>query len=404
MNARRATRAAEFDRDLERVSQLWRRLGHTPRSIDAYCVYLRQLLRQADYCNYRQLSAERVVQLSRIYARRRHIDAHRARWMWLSSFRALAWGLPQLGQPVGSIDLPAEAPREHDPVMLSYKDFAQQFGWAEHTLSLHLHHLVELRRFLRAHRAPWPVPRLGDIDRFLQAAAKRWARTTVGAAAGSCRTWLRFLFVTGRSARDLSASVALPPSITYPRPPRALPWGTVRQLHRGIDPRTPIGRRDDAQYLLFCAYGLSSAEVAHLKLEDIDWDRSILHIRRIKNGATVDLPLLPAVAHGIARYLRQGRPRTTCRRIFVRHTIPFGPINSSAIGQRVQCWARRAQVKAPFLGTHLFRHSFATRQLEQGIPLKVIGDILGHRSSQTTGIYVRSALSRLRRLALPVPT
>jgi site-specific recombinase XerD len=52
----------------------------------------------------------------------------------------------------------------------------------------------------------------------------------------------------------------------------------------------------------------------------------------------------------------------------------------------------------------LFRHSFATRQLEQGIPLKVIGDILGHRNSQTTGIYVRSALSRLRRLALPVPT
>ena len=73
------------------------------------------------------------------------------------------------------------------------------------------------------------------------------------------------------------------------------------------------------------------------------------------------------------------------------------------MGQRVLCWAERAKVEAPYLGAHLFRHSFATRQLERGTPLKVIGDILGHRSSQTTQIYVRTALSRLRQLALPVP-
>jgi site-specific recombinase XerD len=131
----------------------------------------------------------------------------------------------------------------------------------------------------------------------------------------------------------------------------------VRQLSRGIDRSTPLGRRDYAQYLLFCAYGLSNAEIIDLKLEQIDWHAGILHIRRVKNGATVDLPLLPNVA----------------------------------------------KVEAPYLEAHLFRHSFATRQLERGTPLKVIGDILGHRSCQTTPIYVRTALARLRQLALPVP-
>jgi site-specific recombinase XerD len=177
----------------------------------------------------------------------------------------------------------------------------------------------------------------------------------------------------------------------------------VRQLGHGINRSTPLGRRDYAQYLLFCAYGLSTAEIIDLKLEQIDWNAGILHIRRVKNGATVDLPLLPAVAKAITVYLLRSRPQTICRNIFIRHMIPFGPLSHATVGQRVICWAKRAKVEAPYLGAHLFRHSFATRQLERGTPLKVIGDILGHRSSQTTRIYVRTALSRLRQLALPVP-
>jgi site-specific recombinase XerD len=73
------------------------------------------------------------------------------------------------------------------------------------------------------------------------------------------------------------------------------------------------------------------------------------------------------------------------------------------VGQRVRCWAERANVKSSFLGAHLFRHSFATNHLERGTPLKVIGDILGHGDCRTTAVYVRSAITKLRRLALPVP-
>jgi site-specific recombinase XerD len=164
-----------------------------------------------------------------------------------------------------------------------------------------------------------------------------------------------------------------------------------------------MGRRDYAQYLLFCAYGLGNAEIINLKLEQIDWAANILHIQRVKTGITIDLPLLPDVAKAIADYLRHGRPQTQHRNVFVIHRIPFGPLCHSTIGPRVQLWAKRAKVQAPFLGTHLFRHSFATCQLEHGTQLKVIGDILGHSSHQTTSIYVRSALSRLRKLALPVP-
>ena len=395
--------AVEQARDLESVVQLWRKIGHTAGSIKVYTTYVRLMLREAHCVDYQSLCADRIVQVALAYARRRNIGLLQARRMWLASFRAFAWGLQRLGKPVGSVDFINKSRTKLEPIVQAFMQYGTQLGWADGTLRSRVRHLQCLRGYLTRHHRPWPIPPLSDLDRFLQLSAKRWTRTTVAAAAGTFRSWLRFLFVTGRSEHDLSASVALPPSIAYPRPARAVPWSTVRQLRHGIDPSTPIGRRDEAQYLLFCAYGLSSAEITQLKLEDIDWHAGILHIRRVKNGATVDLPLLPVVAKAIAAYLRRARPRSDSRHVFIRHIIPFGALTHATVGQRVICWAERANVKMPFRGAHLFRHSFATHHIEQGTPLKVIGDILGHADSRTTGVYVRSAMGKLRRLALPVP-
>jgi len=403
MDATDTSRATEQARDLERVARHWRDLGHTPESVRKYCSCIKHILRAARVSDYQQLSAERVVQLAQSYARQHRSKPRGMRRRWLSAFRAFAWSLQHLGIKVGSIDLPKKASVQLEPVMAAFIEYGKQLGWAEHTLHVRQRYLGNLRAFLIRRRAPWPAPRLHDIDHFLQQAATRWKRITVGGAASTFRAWLRFLFVTGRSQNNLASSVALPPSIAYPAPVRALPWSTIRKLRRGIDSTTPVGRRDAAQYFLLCAYGLSNAEIINLKIHDIDWDAGILHIRRVKNGATVDLPLLPAVAKAIAAYLRHGRPQTSCRYVFVRQTIPFGPLSHSVVGRRVKCWTERAKVHVPILGTHVFRHSFATHQLEQGTPLKVIGDILGHRHCQTTGIYVRTALTRLRQLALPVP-
>jgi integrase/recombinase XerD len=385
------------------VARLWRQLGHTPKSISAYRGWVRRILQNSHTSDYRQISAERVTRLARLYARKHDDDPQSTQRRWLSAFRAFAWGLQRLGKMAGPTILGKRRLNKREPTIAAFLRYGRSLSWAEQTLHIHQRYLGELRHFLARRRAPWPQPRLRDLDQFLELRAKRWKRTTVAGAASTFRAWFRFLFVTGRIERDLASSVILPPSISYPRPARALPWSMVRQLRRGIDPATSIGRRDTAQYLLFCAYGLSNAEVINLQLEDIDWDANILHIRRVKNGSTVDLPLSAVVAKAIAGYLRHGRPPTSSRHVFVRHFIPFGPLSHATVGQRVKCWAGRAKVQAPYLGVHIFRHSFATHQLERGTPLKVIGDILGHRHCQTTGIYVRTALERLRRLALPVP-
>jgi len=99
------TRAAERAQDLETVSQLWRKLGHSRGWIAVYSDYVKRLLREAGGCDYRTLCADRVVQLALAYARRHQLDPQRTRRMWLASFRAFAWGLRRLGREVGSVEL-----------------------------------------------------------------------------------------------------------------------------------------------------------------------------------------------------------------------------------------------------------------------------------------------------------
>lgn len=388
--------------DLKDVVRLWCQIGHTPKSIDQYRLAVIEILERGRAFDYHEITADCVDGWAQQYAVERSLDPARVMRRWLPAFRAFVWGLQQIGKATGSV-VRSKPQAMVDPTVEAFMKYGRSLGWKDRTLLLHLRSLRELQRHLVCHRGKWPEPQLQDVDEFLKAAALRWKRTTVAGVAGTFRAWFRFLFVTGRSRQNMAESVVLPPSIRYARPPRALPWNLVRQLRRGIDPSTAIGRRDLAQYQLFCAYGLSNAEVTNLKLEDIDWGAGVLHIRRLKNGSTVDLPLSPSVAKAIATYIRCGRPSTESRHVFVGHCIPFGPLGVSTIGQRLKNWAERADVRAPYLGVHLFRHSFATYQMERGVSLKLICDILGHRSTLTTSIYVRSALGRLRQLALPVP-
>jgi hypothetical protein len=202
------SRAIEQSRDVDSVAHLWRKLGRSPGGIAVYSGYLKRLLREARGCDYRDLCADRVVQLALAYARRRHLNPQRTRWMWLSSFRAFAWGLQRLGKEVGSVDLNRKPQVDPEPVVRAYIQYGKQVGWSAQTMHSHLRHLNCLRRYLIRRCSPWPVPALRDIDCFLQLAAKRWVRTTVASAAGTFRSWLRFLFVTGRSAHDLASSVA----------------------------------------------------------------------------------------------------------------------------------------------------------------------------------------------------
>jgi site-specific recombinase XerD len=217
------------------------------------------------------------------------------------------------------------------------------------------------------------------------------------------RSFLRYARYRGDITTDLAAAVPCVANWSMTSIPRGIPADAVRRLLASIDRRTPLGRRDYAILLLLARLGLRASEVALLELDDIDWEAGQLSVRG-KGGRHTALPLSAELGEAIAAYLRQGRPRSTSRRVFLRIRAPIrGFLGPRAVGSLVRHALARAGVEAPSKGAHQFRHALAMQMLHHGASLTEIGEVLRHRSPQTTTIYAKVDLAALRPLALPWP-
>jgi len=143
--------------------------------------------------------------------------------------------------------------------------------------------------------------------------------------------------------------------------------------------------------------------VAFLELDDIDWNLGLLNVRG-KSGQRSELPLPAEVGKAIVAYLQRGRPDSANRRVFLRAKAPNrGFQGSGGVGSIVRHCLQRAGIDAPTGGAHQFRHGLATEMLRRGASLSEIGELLGHRSPETTNIYTKVDLDALRTLALSWP-
>jgi site-specific recombinase XerD len=280
----------------------------------------------------------------------------------------------------------------------------QNGGIAEQTLVRDVSTAAQFLTLLRTRRRRIARAGVGDVDGFVTGLARRRCKRSIVDTCSSLRAFLRFLHVTGRVPRALEDLVVAPRVRRLDRPPRALPWADVRRIVGAARRALPAAGRDYAVLLLMASYGLGAAETVSLRLEDVDWEAAVLRIRRPKTGVPVVLPLLPPVARAIADYLRRKRPaHAVTRAVFVSPRLPHRDMSTAAVRHLVRKYAGRAGVTAPILGGHVLRHSYATRQVDVGANFKVLGDILGHRRPESTSLYVRVSLPRLRAVALPVP-
>ncbi len=246
--------------------------------------------------------------------------------------------------------------------------------------------------------------RATDVVRFVQREAARLhhpKRSKLMTTA--LRSFLQYARYRGLISIDLRSSVPTVASWSMASLPRALSSDEVQRLLTHCDRHTAVGRRDWAILLLLARLGLRAGEVVGLTLEDLDWEAGELYIRG--TGTNSDrLPIPQDVGAALAEYLRHSRPTCSCRRVFVRMKAPHcGFASSVAISCIVRRALERAGLDPPHKGAHLLRHSVATRMLRQGASLAQIGELLRHRSRQTTMIYAKVDLDLLRPLALPWP-
>jgi integrase/recombinase XerD len=170
-----------------------------------------------------------------------------------------------------------------------------------------------------------------------------------------------------------------------------------------FDSSSPTGRRDHAMALCLIGLGLRVAEVAALTLNDVDLSAGTLRLVAGKTHRDRLLPMPPNVRRAVLHYIRHDRP-TPGGHLFVRHRIPLGePVTRELIrGVIRRAYARVAGCER-LTGTHILRHTAASRLLRAGADLKRVADILAHRSVDTSAIYAKVDVDHLATVAMPWP-
>jgi len=244
---------------------------------------------------------------------------------------------------------------------------------------------------------------VGEVDGYMETRSSHQTRRSVKDVAERLRSMLRYLHRTGRTAIDLSPHVVAPLLYAYEGVPSILtPDQIAAVLQAAGADKTPVGLRDHAILQLLATYGLRSGEICNLRIEDIDWRAEVIRIRHTKTRARSFLPLMATAGEAVLAYLQSGRPVTDAREIFIRTRAPYRKLGSLA--DMVRRRLDDAGVKpAGKNGSHIFRHARAVEMLRAAVPQKVIGDLLGHRSAESTAPYLKLATEDLRAIALDVP-
>lgn len=244
-----------------------------------------------------------------------------------------------------------------------------------------------------------------DVTAFVAELARRCKTDRTRAAALShLRGLLRYLHWDGTLERDLAALVPRVAGWRLSTIPEYLRWPQVQRVIDAVETTTAVGRRDRAMLLMLATTGIRSKELRRLTLEDIDWRAGTIHLSPSKGYRERHLPLLSEAGAALAEYVLHGRPQCGLPTLFLCAVPPARPLaHSSSVSAVVRRRLADCGIYPQRTGAHLFRHSLATRMVQQGQSVKAIADVLGHRQIDTTAIYVKVDLPQLTEVALPFP-
>jgi integrase len=259
--------------------------------------------------------------------------------------------------------------------------------------------------FLLAHFGDQPIAMskvsVASVRRFVLGDPGRSAGS-IAVIGGAISCYLRFRSMSGDRISELAAAIPRAAHWRLASLPEVLTNAEIDELLRSFDQPFLSRRRAYAMARCLIDLGLRSSEVVNLRLEDIDWVDGTISLFGTKGRRADVLPLPAATGSAIAAYLREERPQTSNRAIFVRHVAPYDkPIEKGVVKRAVLAGYRRCGWTRT--GVHILRHSMASRLLRTGAPMKDIADVLRHRSLDTSAIYAKVDLAKLAAVALPWP-
>jgi len=283
--------------------------------------------------------------------------------------------------------------------LVGYGEHLRRRGLAPRTVG---NHLLWVSRFLDYRTVSGKEKdkvELAEVDEFLALWLPTLARRSRPIPLATMRGFLKFLFEEGVLARDLSRLLIGVRIYRDEFLPKGLKRAEIIQVLGEVDRRAEHGLRDYAIMILLATYGLRVSEILSLKLSDFDWGHNAIRFYRPKTRDHLDLPLLAEAGNAVIDYIRKERPRAAVPELFV-----FPQKQKTAkVASIARKYFKRAGIEVSGNVTKTFRHSLAMEMVSRGVPFKVISDALGHRNGDSTYVYAKTDVAKLREAALCPP-
>lgn len=321
---------------------------------------------------------------TKFFAQRR-FNRHARRWL----------------QFLGRLEQPSVVPHAHADRIAAFAEFQREKGLSSETINDRCR-VVQgfLDRLCESTQMKNVTPT--QIDNVLQerAIAGKLKRVSIRDYAHCLRTFFQYAETCGWCRKGLAAAIMAPVVYAQEDIPAGPSREDVQRLLATTEGNRPADIRDRALLLLLVVYGFRSGEVRHLQLDDLDWTGELIRLRRSKQRGRIQFfPLSHTVGDAILRYIKEVRPRTTRREVFLALNAPIRPLGTGALTQAVASRLRPLGVSLRHYGPHSLRHACATHLLNQGHSMKEIGDYLGHSRPESTFVYAKVNLAGLRAVA-----
>lgn len=324
---------------------------------------------------------------------RRRCRSHGPRW-------SKVWFL-QVGTSwlrfLGRLQEPEHAPSPFASLIKNFTNYMrEERGLSEATIRSRCWHAGKFLAWLRQDRSLAEVS-VRDVDAFLAwKGSQDWGRVSVATSAQALRSFFRHAEMRGWCEVGIAAGINGPRLFKQETLPVGPAWADVQRLITSTNGDRPRDIRDRAILMLFAIYGFRTAEVAGLRMEQVNWERETIAVLRPKQRRAQEYPLVQSVGEAILRYLQQVRPRCSHREIFLTLKARFRPLSPGALYHLVSSRLCALEIESLRRGPHSLRHACAGHLVAERFSLKEVGDHLGHRSAYATRTYAKVDLVGLR--------
>lgn len=292
--------------------------------------------------------------------------------------------------------------RSDSPLLDEYQHFLLTHrGLAKATIAIRVSYLTPFLDELKLQKTPVDPKAISAsrVHDYVIKMARDMTRSSRKHLVSSLRSFLRFAHVRGYVEQNIVDAVPVIPTHKLAGIPRGISWESVQKLLAAPQRDSHSGRRGYAVLQLLATYGVRIGQVTNLKIADIDWCQHQIRFAASKKGHDLCFPLTHDVAEALLAYLRETRGKADFPEVFLTVRGTPRPLGDNPLYGSLETYYRRAGIDSKVKGSHAIRHAFATRLMEQEVPIKTIADLLGHKCIQTTAIYTKVDLEHLRTVA-----